>query len=74
MAFWFRLPQPATFGSGAPSSNVAFEFGTYADWKINKNFMLSLVGAIADPHAATQQAFGRTKTFYYGMIYLAYSH
>jgi len=74
MAYWFRLPQPASFGSGATSSNVAFEFDSYADWKINKNFTLSLVGAFADPHEAAEQAYGRTKNFFYGMVYIAYSY
>jgi hypothetical protein len=73
MAYWFRVPRPSSFGSGATSSNAAFEFDTYADWKINKNFTLSLVGAIADPHQAVQQAYNRTSNFYYGMAYIAYS-
>jgi hypothetical protein len=74
MAFWFRLPQPGSFGSGATSSNVAFEFESYVDWKINKNFTLSLLAAFADPHKAAQQAYNRTKNFFYGMVYLAYSY
>jgi hypothetical protein len=74
MAYWFRLPQPASFGSGATSSNVAFEFDSYADWKINKNFTLSLVGAYANPQKAVEQAYKRTKNFFYGMVYIAYSY
>jgi hypothetical protein len=58
---------------GATSSNVGFEFDTYADWKINKNFTLSLVGAFANPEKAVQQAYNRTDTFSYGMVYIAYS-
>ena len=73
MGFWFRAPQPRTFGPGATSSNVAFEFDSYADWKINKNFTLSLVGAFADPQAAAREAFNRTSNFAYGMAYIAYS-
>jgi hypothetical protein len=73
MGYWFQLPQPGSFGSGATSSNVAFEFDSYADWKINKNFTLSVVGAFADPHEAARQAFGRTSHFAYGMVYIAYS-
>jgi hypothetical protein len=73
MGYWFRVPQPATFGDGATSSNVAFEFDSYLDWKINKNFTLSVVGAFADPHQAAQQAFHRTDNFAYGMVYIAYS-
>jgi hypothetical protein len=73
MGYWFFLPQPSSVGPGVTSSNVAFEFNTYADWKINKNFTLSLVAAITDPHRAAAQAFNRTKNFYYGMVYIAYS-
>jgi hypothetical protein len=74
MGYWFRLDQPASFGSeGVTSSNVAFEFNTYSDWKINKNFTLSLVGAVTNPHDAVIQAYGRTEAFLYGMIYIAYS-
>ena len=44
------------------------------DWKLNSNFTLSLIGAFADPGAVVEQAFGRTKNFSYGMIYLGYSY
>jgi hypothetical protein len=73
IAYWFRLPRPSSFGSGATSSNAAFEFDSYVDWKINKNFTLSVVGAFANPEQAVQQAFNRTKNFSYGMAYIAYS-
>jgi hypothetical protein len=74
MAYWFRLPHPSTFGPGATSSNVAFEFDSYADWKIKKHFTLSLVGAFANPEKAAEQAFKRTSNFAYGMVYFAYSY
>jgi len=73
MGYWFRVPRPSAFGPGVTSSNVAFEFDSYMDWKINKNFTLSVVGAFADPHQAAQQAFNRTENFAYGMVYIAYS-
>ena len=73
MGYWFHLPQPGTFGSGATSSNVAFEFDAYLDWKIKKHFTVSLIGAFADPHEAVRQAYNRTNTFSYGMVYVAYS-
>ena len=38
-----------------------------------KNFTLTLVGAFANPHKAVQQAYNRTSTFSYGMVYIAYS-
>lgn len=73
IAYWFRLPHPSSFGSGATSSNAAFELDSYTDWKINKNFTLSVVGAFANPEQAAQQAFKRSSNFYYGMVYLAYA-
>jgi hypothetical protein len=73
MGYWFQIDRPSTFGPGATSSNAAFEFDTYADWKFYKNFTLSLVGAFANPHKAVQEAYNRTNTFSYGMVYLAYS-
>jgi len=74
MGYWFRLPQPATFGPGATSTDVAFEFDTYMDWKIKKHFTVSFIGAFADPHKAVQQAYNRTNTLGYGMLYIAYSY
>jgi hypothetical protein len=74
MAYWFSLPEPSSIAPGVTSSNVAFEFNTYVDWKINKNFTLSLLGAITDPHKAVVQAYNRTQNFYYGMVYIGYSY
>jgi hypothetical protein len=74
MGYWFHIDQPGSFGpKGVTSSNAAFEFDTYADWKFYKNFTLSLVGAFADPHQAVQQAYDRKSKFTYGMVYIAYS-
>jgi len=73
IGYWFHIDQPGTFGPGVTSSDAAFEFDTYADWKFYKNFTLSLVGAFADPHKAVQQAYNRTSAFRYGMVYIAYS-
>jgi hypothetical protein len=73
IGYWFKIDQPATFGSGATFSNAAFEFDTYADWKFYKNFTMSLVAAFADPHKAVQQAYHRASTFTYAMVYIAYS-
>jgi hypothetical protein len=73
IGYWFRLDRPSSFGRGATSSNVAFEFDSYVDWKINKNFTLSVVGAFANPEQAAQQAFNRTSNFAYGMVYIAYA-
>jgi hypothetical protein len=59
---------------GLTSRDVAFEMDGYVDWKLNANFTLSLVGAFADPGGLVEQLYGRTKTFTYGMVYLAYSY
>ena len=56
------------------AKDLAFETDAYIDWKINTNFTASFVGAFANPQAAAQQAFGRTKNFAYGMVFLAYSY
>jgi len=45
----------------------------YCDWKVNNNFIVSFVAALADPKDAATEAYGRTDTFTYGMIYVAYS-
>jgi alginate export protein len=73
MGYWFHIDQPGSFGPGVTSTNAAFEFDSYADWKFYRHFTLSLVGAFADPHKAVQEAYNRTSHFSYGMVYLAYS-
>jgi len=73
MFFKFKLDQPTAFGPAVTDTNVAFETDAYVDWKANKTFTISLVGAYADPGKAVQQSTGRTKNFVYGMAYVAYS-
>ena len=73
MFFSFRGDHPESYGPGVTSTNLAIEFDAYADWKLNSNFTISLVGAYADPGAAVQQFSGRTKNFAYGMVYVGYS-
>jgi hypothetical protein len=70
----FLADQPATYGQGVTDRNIAIEADVYVDWKINKQFTASFVGAFADPQTAVQQASGRTQTFRYGMVFLAYSY
>ncbi len=72
--FNFNLDRPASFAPGVTATNLAHELDWYMDWKVNKNFTLSLVAAYGDPGKAVQQAFDRTKNFTYGMIYVAYSY
>jgi Alginate export len=73
MFFNFSVDQPRSVGPDVTATDAAFELDAYVDWKLNKNFTLSLVGAFADPGKAVQQATGRTKNFTYGMAYVAYS-
>ena len=73
MFFSFRADHPESYGPEVTSTNLAIEFDAYADWKLNSNFTISLVGAYADPGAAVAQFSGRTKNFAYGMAYVAYS-
>jgi len=73
MGFLFQLPEPESFAPGVTSKDVAIELDLYADWSINDHFILSVIGAFADPQDALQQAVNRTASLTYGMLYLAYS-
>ena len=64
-----QLPAPEI-----TSKDIAYEIDTYCDWKVNRNFTLSFVAAYAAPQEAAQQAYGRTESFLYGMVYVAYSY
>jgi hypothetical protein len=59
---------------GITDNSVLNEIDAYVDWKINEHFTASFVAALADPKTALQQTSGRTETFRYGMVYLAYSY
>lgn len=74
MGFLFRLDEPAALAPQVTSKDVAFELDGYCDWKLNKAFTISFVAAMADPKGAIQQAYDRTKSFSYGMVYVAYSY
>jgi hypothetical protein len=74
MGYLFRLHEPTALGPHVQSKDVAFELDGYCDWKLNKAFTVSVVAAMADPKGAIEQAYGRTKTFTYGMAYVAYSY
>lgn len=74
LIFWdFRIDQPQAYGPTITDSHAAFETDLYVDWKVNRNVVLSLVGAFLNPFAAVKQITGRTKNFGYGMVYLGYS-
>jgi hypothetical protein len=74
IGYLFRLDKPAALGPNVTSKDVAFELDWYCDWKLNKAFTVSFVAAYANPQAAVQQAYDRTKNFAYGMVYVAYSY
>ena len=59
--------------AGVTSDDVAQELDWYMDWSVNDNVIISFVAAIAEPGNAVEQSSGRTDTFYYGMIFAAYS-
>ena len=69
----FLADQPVSYGEGVTSNDIAFEINAYADWKLNQNFTVSLVGGFANPGEAVRQASDRTANFGLGMLYLAYS-
>lgn len=70
----FRVDQPATFGPGVTSNKLASELDAYCDWKVNSNFTVSVIAAMADPKEAAEQGYGRSSTFTYGMVYLSYAY
>ena len=72
--YQFQADEAAAIGPGVTARDVAFEMDWYMDWKLNPNFALSLVAAFANPGKLVEQAYGRTKNFAYGMVYLAYSY
>jgi hypothetical protein len=70
----FLADEAAAFGPEVTSRDVAFEADWYMDWEVNRNFTVSVVGAYANPGPLIEQAYGRTKDFLYGMIYVAYRY
>jgi hypothetical protein len=74
MLYKFQVDQPATFEGGVTSRDVAVEADVYVDWQIHERFTASFVVAFANPQAAVEQAFDRTKSFRYGMVFLAYKY
>jgi hypothetical protein len=74
IGFLFELDEPSALGPDVTSNDVMVELDAYCDWKLNSNFLLSLVAAYGNPRLAVEQAFGRTDDFTYGMVYLTYSY
>jgi hypothetical protein len=74
LLFKFALDEPASFAPGVTAKDIALEADVYVDWSINEHFTASFVAAFANPQAAAEQGFGRTKNFSYGMVFIAYSY
>ena len=69
----FQFDNPASLGPQVTSDDVGYELDWYMDWSVNDNITLSFVAAIAEPGDGIEQSSDRTDTFYYGMIFAAYS-
>jgi len=69
----FQLDHPESLGPLVTSKDVANELDWYMDWSVNDNIIISFVAAVAEPGDAVEQSSGRTDTFWYGMIFAAYS-
>jgi hypothetical protein len=59
--------------AGVTSKDVATELDWYMDWTLNDHFIVSFVAAAAEPGDAVKESSGRTDTFWYGMLFGAYS-
>jgi hypothetical protein len=70
----FLADKPAAISPELTDKDLAFETDWYMDWKVNQNFTFSFVAAFANPGKVVEQVYDRTTTFWYGMIYLAYSY
>jgi hypothetical protein len=74
MYFDYSLDQPGSYQDGVVSDDLAKEIDWYMDWSVNEMFTFSFVLARNKPGRAVEEAFGRTKTFKYAMVYLAFSY
>jgi hypothetical protein len=72
--FDYLLDQPGSYQGGVASDKLAREINWYMDWKVNKMFTFSFVLARNNPGPAVEEAFGRSESFSYGMIYLAFNY
>lgn len=72
--FDYSLDQPGSFEGGVTSDKVARELNWYMDWSVNKLFTFSFVLARNNPGPAIEEAYGRTESFKYAMIFLMFSY
>jgi alginate export protein len=74
MYFDFRADNPASYGPGITSDDIAQEVDWYMDWSVNDHITVSFVAAVAEPGEAVEQSSGRNDTFIYGMAFVAYKY
>ena len=56
--------------SGSWDSSAPWSSAPYSRERLTASFVV----AFADPQAAAEQAYGRTKSFRYGLVFLAYKY
>ena len=74
MLYRFDIDHPETFEGGITAKRLSTEADLYADWTIAERLTASFILAFAQPHEAAEQAFGRTKSFRYGLVFLAFKY
>ena len=72
--FDYSLDQPGSFEGGVTSDRVARELNWYMDWSVSELFTFSFVLARNNPGPAIEEAYGRTESFKYAMIFLKFSY
>lgn len=72
--FDYSLDQPGSYEGGVVSSDLAKEINWYMDWSANEMFTFSFVLARNNPGPAIEEAFGRSETFKYAMVFLSFSY
>ncbi len=72
--FNYSLDQPGSYQGGVVSDDLAKEINWYMDWSFNPMFTLSFILARNNPGPAVEEAFGRSKSFKYAMVFLAFSY
>ena len=72
LLFWdFLFDEPGSLGPAVTSAHALTELDGYVDWKINTHFGLIAVAAVAEPGKGGEQAYGRTSTFTYGLVFFS---
>jgi hypothetical protein len=72
--FNYSLDQPGSYQGGVVSDDLAKEINWYMDWSFNPMFTLSFILARNNPGPAVEEAFGRSKSFKYAMVFLAFNY